>query len=162
MYKRQKPDRLLVLHSGTQPAFAGFGAQRTLATYAVRADGSQVALAELAQSDTKPLLALAAIAKPEDFFAMLRAQGLHLAHTIGLPDHWDFDDWSDRDYDGYTIICTEKDAVKLWQKRIDALAVPLLFIPESAFLARLDALLNALPAARQDVALSSRHGHTTT
>ena len=152
----------LVLHSGTQPAFAGFSAQRTLAEYAVRADGSQIELTKLAQSGPNPLLALAAIAKPQDFFAMLRAQGLHLAHTIALPDHWDFDNWSYRDYDSYTIICTEKDAVKLWQKRIDALAVPLLFIPESAFLARLDALLNALPSARQDVALSSRHGHTTT
>jgi len=152
----------LVLHSGTQPAFAGFGAQRTLAGYALRADGSQIALTELAQSDAKPLLALAAIAKPQNFFAMLRAQGLRLTHTIALPDHWDFDGWSNRDYDGYAIICTEKDAVKLWQKRIDALAVPLRLTPESAFLAKLDALLNALPSARQDLALSSHHGHTTT
>jgi tetraacyldisaccharide 4'-kinase len=117
-----------------------------------------VALAELAQSDTKPLLALAAIAKPEDFFAMLRAQGLHLAHTIALPDHWGFDDWPRHEYEGYTIICTEKDTIKLWQKRIDALAVPLRLTPEPAFLVKLDALLST----RQDLALSSPYGHTTT
>ena len=148
----------LVLHSGAQPAFAGFSAQRTLAEHALRADGSQVALAELAQSDTKPLLALAAIAKPEDFFAMLRAQGLHLAHTIALSDHWGFDDWPLHEYAGYTIICTEKDTIKLWQKRIDALAVPLRLTPEPAFLVKLDALLST----RQDLALSSPYGHTTT
>lgn len=148
----------LVLHSGAHPAFAGHGAQRTLAACAVGADGSQIALTELAHPDNKPLLALAAIARPEEFFAMLRAQGLHLAKSIALPDHWNFDDWSDRDYDSYTVICTEKDAVKLWQKHINALAVPLRLTPESAFLVKLDALLST----RQERALSSRHGHTTT
>lgn len=147
----------MVLHSGAQPAFAGFTAQRTLARYALRADGSPIELATLARPGGKPLLALAAIAKPEDFFTLLRAQGLHLAHTLALPDHHDFNDWPEREYQDYTLICTEKDAVKLWPKQPDALAVPLVFTPETAFLNQFDRLL----AARLTPPLSSPHGHTT-
>ena len=147
----------LVLHTGAHPAFAGFTAQRMLARHAVRADGSQLALDQLAGQDVPPLLALAAIARPEDFFVMLRAQGLRLARTIELPDHYDFNSWSRNEYKGYTVICTEKDAVKLWRQQPDALAVPLLLTPEPAFLAQLDARLArcAMPT------LSLPHGHTT-
>jgi tetraacyldisaccharide 4'-kinase len=147
----------LVLHTGAHPAFAGFTAQRTLARLALRADGSQIALADLARGGEKPLLALAAIAKPEDFFTMLRSQGLNLARTIALPDHYDFDSWIRNEYERYTIICTEKDAVKLWHKQPEALAVPLILTPEPAFVAKLDTLL----AIRLHPTLSSPHGHTT-
>lgn len=150
----------LVLHTGTHPAFAGFTAQRTLARHALRADGSQIALtalSELTRPGAKPLLAVAAIAKPQDFFAMLQAQGLPLAHTIALPDHDDFGNWLRNEYEGYTIICTEKDAVKLWHKQPDALAVALVFTPEPAFMTQFDALL----APRLKPTLSSPHGHTT-
>ncbi|MEO8121806.1 MAG: tetraacyldisaccharide 4'-kinase [Rhodoferax sp.] len=151
----------LVLHTGAHPAFAGFTAQRTLAPYALRADGSQIRLADLAQGGAKPLLAVAAIAKPEDFFSMLRAQGLPLARTIALPDHYSFDSLLRNEYEGYTLICTEKDAFKLWPKQADALAVPLVFTPEPAFLGKLDGLLSVLLAARLNPTLSSPHGHTT-
>lgn len=134
----------LVLHTGAHPAFAGFTAERGLAPYALRADGRQMALTALAQTGTLPLLALAAIAKPEAFFAMLRAQGLPLARTLALPDHYDFDSWQPNEYEGYTLICTEKDAVKLWHKHAAAWAVPLLFKPEPDFLNALDNRLSAL------------------
>lgn len=137
----------LVLHSGTQAAFAGFGVQRTLSPNAVRADGSQIPLAQLAdpnRANAKPLLALAAIAKPENFFALLRAQGLRLARTMALPDHYTFDSWSRNEYGDYTLICTEKDAVKLWPQQVDALAVPLLLSLPAACLARFDALIKKL------------------
>lgn len=139
----------LVLHTGTPPAFAGFCAQRTLSRHALQADGSQQALGDLAGPAglcRKPLLALAAIAKPEDFFAMLRAQGLSLARTLALPDHYDFGSFICNDYAGYTLICTEKDALKLWPLEPDALAVPLLVTPEPAFLTQLDARLDRLLA----------------
>jgi len=134
----------LVLHTGAHPAFGGWTAQRSLAPYARRADGSQVALTDLATKNAKPLLAVAAIAKPEEFFKMLNAQGLTLARTLALSDHYDFNSWSSNEYGGYTVICTEKDAVKLWQHQAEALAVPLIFTPEPAFLAELDALLAKL------------------
>ncbi|MCM2295013.1 tetraacyldisaccharide 4'-kinase [Rhodoferax sp.] len=126
----------LLLHTGQQPAFAGFRASRSLASHALRADGSQVALADLVPG--KPLLALAAIAQPEAFFSMLRAQGLPLADTIALPDHHDFSQWAGNADSVYTVLCTEKDAVKLWTKEPHALAVPLNFEPEPAFWAALD------------------------
>lgn len=132
----------LLLHTGQQPAFAGFRAMRTLASHALRADGSRVALADL--SPGKPLLALAAIAQPEAFFAMLRAQGLTLAATEALPDHHDFSQWSGNADGAYTVLCTEKDAVKLWAKEPAALAVPLDFAPEPAFWSAFDQKLKPL------------------
>lgn len=132
----------LVLHTGQHPRFEGFQAQRTLGAFAYRADGSRVALADLAQApghaDTKPLLALAAIAQPEVFFAMLGAQGVRPARTLSLPDHSDLSDFSSNEYEGYNLICTEKDAVKLWPFRPDALAVPLLCTLPAAFWQALD------------------------
>ena len=152
----------LVLHTGAQPAFAGLTGKRTLAPYAVRSDASRVALHDLARPDGLPLLALAGIAKPEAFFAMLRAQDLPLAHTLALPDHYDFLSYELNEYLGYNVICTEKDAVKLWARQPDALAVPLIFTPEPEFLAQLDARLAIWRAKPPHPPLSSPHGHTTT
>ncbi|MEI7536005.1 MAG: tetraacyldisaccharide 4'-kinase [Comamonadaceae bacterium] len=151
----------LVLHTGSQAAFAGFRARRALADHARRVDGSAVALTDLMAPNAKPLLALAAIAKPEEFFAMLRAAGLKLARTQALPDHDDLSAWSKLDHQTYRVICTEKDAVKLWPVLPDALAIPLLCTPEPDFIARFDSLLSGLLNDRSKAALSSRHGYTT-
>lgn len=125
----------LVLHSGAQPAFAGWRTQRSLADYAVQADGSRVALVSLQGT---PLIAVAAIAQPDRFFSMLRLAGLTLAATQGLPDHYNFDSWSRIQDMRQTVICTEKDAVKLWQYQPDALAVPLVLAIDAGFWAALD------------------------
>ncbi|SDO12186.1 lipid-A-disaccharide kinase [Rhodoferax sp. OV413] len=125
----------LVLHSGAQPAFAGFRARRSLADYAVQADGRRRPLSSLQGT---PLLALAAIAQPQSFFTMLRAAGLSLDQTQALPDHYDFDSWTRIEHLRQTVICTEKDAVKLWRHQPDALAVPLVVELEAGFLAALD------------------------
>ena len=135
---------------GSSAAPHGFVATRRLAEHAVRADGGQLALAELRG---QPLTALAAIARPEAFFAMLRAAGLTLADTLALPDHYAFDSCS-RLLDGrQNLICTEKDAVKLWLHRPDALAVPLRLEVPPAFFAALDDRLAARgyhPASHAD------------
>ncbi|MDQ0071646.1 tetraacyldisaccharide 4'-kinase [Variovorax boronicumulans] len=131
----------LVLHSGERPAFSGgYTATRGLAQDAVASDGKRVPLEALAG---KPLIALAAIARPEGFFDMLRARGLTLTQTIALPDHHDFDAWQRPSGSEYTLLCTEKDAVKLWRKAPDALAVPLHFEPAPEFFAALDAKLSS-------------------
>lgn len=128
--------------AGTAPAFA---LRRGLADHALRADGSSLPLPSLRG---QPVHALAAIARPEDFFGMLRARGLTLARTTALPDHHDFTGWSDGD--GATqggqlpLLCTAKDAVKLWSLRPDALAVPLEVGLDPAFFAAVDARLAAL------------------
>ncbi|MDP1566260.1 MAG: tetraacyldisaccharide 4'-kinase, partial [Polaromonas sp.] len=111
----------LVLHSGALPAFDGFRSTRRLADHALRADGSRLALSSLAGT---PLIALAGIARPQAFFEMLTARGLNLAETRVLPDHYDFDSYPRKSDMGHTLICTEKDAVKLFFRQTDALAVP--------------------------------------
>ena len=146
----------LVLHTGDRPAFGGFRAHRQLAAVALRRDGSALALSDLAARTHPPLLALAAIAKPEEFFGMLRASGLVLGATLALPDHHNFDRWNAKQYQGYTIICTEKDASKLWPYHPDALAVPLLLALEADCLAEIDRWLATWWPAK----ISSTHGHT--
>jgi tetraacyldisaccharide 4'-kinase len=133
--------------SATQPDTPpAFTIQRRLAAYALRADGSQVAMQDIVQ----PVHAVAAIAQPEIFFTMLRAQGLTVAGTSSLPDHYNFSSWSCTIPLGQTLICTQKDAVKLWGSHPQALAVPLVVDIPAAFFA---ALLEKL---------SSPHGHQTT
>ena len=125
-----------VLHTGPAPARTPasqpvFAMQRQLAPYAVRSDGHHVPLAQLKD---RPVHALAAVARPERFFAMLQEQGLQLQHTEALPDHYNFVSWQ-RPADMHELlVCTEKDAVKLWPLQPDALAVPLaLDIPQAFF-----------------------------
>jgi tetraacyldisaccharide 4'-kinase len=115
-------------------------ARRTLAAEAVRADGTRVPLAAL---QGQPLVAVAGIARPEAFFAMLRAAGLTLADTEALPDHCDFEGWQRPANPRETLICTEKDALKLWRRRPDALAMPLDLEALAGFFAALDAALRA-------------------
>ncbi|HSV58038.1 MAG TPA: tetraacyldisaccharide 4'-kinase [Variovorax sp.] len=132
----------LVLHTGDRPAFAaGFRAQRSLAPDAIGRHGDPVALAALAG---RRIVAVAAIAKPQGFFDMLRACGMALERCIALPDHHDFKDWVPQADTGLTVLCTEKDAAKLWRVEPAALAVPLVFQPEPAFFAALDAKLSSL------------------
>ena len=128
-----------VLHTGTESA--GFIVKRQLANYALRADGNRVPLAKL---QGKPLSALAAIAQPEAFFTMLRELGLNVQETIPLPDHYNFDSWLRNTYMGNTLVCTEKDAVKLWQHAPDALAVPLQVDIDPAFFTALHEKLSSL------------------
>lgn len=124
------------------PAFeGGYTATRALAQNAVASDGKRTPLDALAG---EPVIALAAIARPEAFFGMLRARGLTLAETIALPDHYDFEGWQRPAGTGQRLVCTEKDAVKLWPRAPDALAVPLDFAPSPEFFAALDAKLSSL------------------
>lgn len=143
----------LVLHTGNRPAFTGYTARRALAAQAVRIDGSRVDLVALAQ-DGRPLLAVAGTARPQAFFDMLQALGLPLTLTVARPDHDDYAHWQRPLERDYTLLCTEKDALKLWAHHPDALAVPLNFAPEPAFYAALDRLL-------ETTQLSSPHGHPT-
>lgn len=139
----------LVVYPETGSAPGGhapyFELKRQLAHYAVSLDGSHIPLADL---HGMPLCAVAAIAQPEDFFTMLRGCGLQLAQAHALPDHYDFCydfySYSGKPDKGYRVICTEKDAAKLWQHHPDALAVPLHIQLEGGFFAALDALLQKL------------------
>lgn len=148
----------LVLHTGNKPVFAGFRATRTLARHAVSQSGQTFDLAALSANPDKPLFAVAGIAQPEAFFDMLRASRLHLAGTLGLADHADFAAFDTRLANNHTLLCTEKDAAKLWRVAPEALAVPLLQTMDPAFFDALDRLL----APHWGAKLSSRHGQETT
>ncbi len=153
----QRDDRLLVLHTGERPAFSGFTARKNLSSMAHSRDGTQIPLAALHTPGGKPLMAVAGIAQPESFFAMLRARNVPLAATLALPDHCHFDSELINKYEGYRLICTDKDAAKLWPLVPDAVTVSLELQPEVAFFAALDAQVRSLLAAK----LSSAHGHKT-
>jgi tetraacyldisaccharide 4'-kinase len=110
------PPAALVLYNATAPttpwpgaiATRRLGAARPLdAWHAGRADQDRV----LSELRGRPLLAVAGVASPERFFAMLEAQGLTI-ERLPLPDHHDFSilPWPPGTPD---VITTEKDAVKL-------------------------------------------------
>lgn len=145
----QDATRTLLLHTAGAAWPGRFSAHRRLASQLMDASGktrSMVALAEGSQ----PIVAIAAIAKPEAFFAMLRLQGLTLAHTLALPDHDDFSQFARHAAafpSGAVLICTQKDATKLWPQCPQALAAVLEQRSEPAFFQALDALLQAGPAA---------------
>ena len=136
--------------TGVATGITGFTAKRTLADQAVRADGRRIPLSELRGVR---LLAVAGIARPQAFFDMLQARGLVLTRTEALPDHFDFDSWKRPADAGIVLVCTEKDAFKLWSRHPDAWAVPLVLEPEPGFFEALDQQL--------DAKLSLRNGHQT-
>lgn len=140
----------LVLHSDRAVGVEGFIVRRELAQVASRADGSSAPLSDLRG---QPVVAVAAIARPDAFFDMLRARGLQLSRTVPLPDHDDFSGAANALPSGSTLVCTEKDAVKLWRWRPDAWAVALVVGIAPAFWTAFDRLL--------DAKLSSAHGSQT-
>ncbi|HWI78315.1 MAG TPA: tetraacyldisaccharide 4'-kinase [Ramlibacter sp.] len=140
----------LIVRTRETPGIGGFVIERQLARHALRADGTSMPLQQL---KGRRLKALAAIAKPQVFFAMLREEGLALEETIALPDHAVFTHAACAKEDSRELLCTEKDAVKLWRLCPKAWAVPLLLTVDPAFWRRFDSLL--------DAKLSSAHGSQT-
>ena len=163
-YQVNQPRQGLVLHTGQSPAFKGYASTRQLAEFALTSDSHQVALSSL---KGQALTALAGIANPETFFAMLRATGLQLQHTIALPDHFDFSGYVWPVSSDALVLCTEKDAVKLFNSpqfnKCCVLAVPLEFLPEPAFFAAVDALLQPLltRSSQLPLPIGAKNGHET-
>jgi tetraacyldisaccharide 4'-kinase len=131
----------LLVHTGDNGLPGGFQAQRQLAPVAHDAQGRSQALSSLMG---QPVDAVAGLARPEAFFAMLRAAGLQLHQTTALPDHFDYAHGAPAATDR-PLLCTEKDAAKLWQHQPQALAVPLVLTPEAAFWQALDQRLAEKP-----------------
>jgi tetraacyldisaccharide 4'-kinase len=138
----------LVLRPPGLESLGGYAVKRRLAQHAMRADGTRTSLAEL-----RPVVlhAVAGIARPQAFFRMLREAGLPPQSCTALPDHDDFERLEVPP--GVALVCTEKDAVKLWRERPDAWAVPLALEIEPAFWREFDRLV--------DATLSSQDGSQT-
>ena len=159
-YTIGQPGQGLVLHTGQSPAFRGYMSTRNLADHALRANNHQVALSSL---KGQAVIALAGIANPDTFFDMLRARGLQLKKTIGLPDHFDFSGYAWPGSAEDIVLCTEKDAVKLFKlpslKGYNLLSVPLEFSPEPAFLTAVDDQLAPLLAKTSELTSPHEHHH---
>lgn len=143
------PRRVDLVLRTARAGVPGFEVRRRLDCVARRADGTEAPLACLAG---RPVVALAGIAQPDAFFEMLRARGVQPARCIALPDHDRFAALPPG-LESCELVCTEKDAVKLWRHRPDAWAVALQVEVEPAFWAAFDRLLEAK--------LSSAHGSQT-
>ncbi len=130
-----------------------FVVQRQLANFALQANGAERLLSSWGNA---PVQALAGIAKPDAFFAMLREQGLNIQYEQALTDHADLNEieippqWSD-------VFCTEKDAVKLWNEHPYVWAVPLKVNLPEALLIGIDQELTHVQQAK----LSLPNGHKT-
>ena len=141
----------LVLCHGEPKGIRGYAMHRRLADWAERADGTRVELSALRGERLK---AIAGTASPGMFFRMLRERAINFVEWDALPDHYAFNEPRPADERGYTLLCTEKDAAKLWRHRPDAWAVPLQVRIDAAFFSALDRLLDAK-------LLSSPHGSET-
>jgi len=155
----QSAHSLLVLNTSGTSAPGQWSARRALCTLARDRHGSSTPLSALNAPGRPPVAAVAGIARPEVFFSMLRETGLVLARTQALPDHFDFRQADTAFWSEMQLVCTEKDAPKLWAIAPSALSVALEQTLEPAFLAEVDRRITAHCAARQAARLSSRHGH---
>jgi len=129
----------LLIHTSTRSLTDGFSSQRQLSDQAINAKGDVISLQSLKKEAVN---AVAAIAQPQAFFAMLKASGLQLAGQYSLPDHDSFEGWTPPN-SGPILLCTEKDARKLWTSCPQAFAIRLLFEPEPAFWMALDKQVHA-------------------
>jgi tetraacyldisaccharide 4'-kinase len=130
-------DLLLHTHQRTFPE--GFESRRELSSFALTSEGQQVPLADLKLT---PVEVVSGIAKPEAFLAMLEQKQFQIRHSTALPDHDNFQTWQPS-HPELPLLCTEKDAVKLWARFPHALAIPLVFEPETAFWKTFDQLFQS-------------------
>lgn len=144
----------LIVRSAEVPDLNGFVCRRRLADQARAADGSPVALTDLRG---QRLQALAGIAKPAQFFDMLRQRGLILERTTGFADHHAFSAADLPQDTAVTVLMTEKDAVKLMPlaARLPQgprlLAVPLELEPDPNLWRELESRLKARQQATHPI-----------
>lgn len=141
----------LVLHTGNAP-MGGFRSVRQLANEACNARGQTRPLSSWTE---QPISALAGIAHPDRFFAMLTQHGLTLRARHALSDHasaHELEAALQQIPAGEPVLCTEKDAVKLWPTHPDVWAVPLRTTLPDALLNQIDGWLTSrlsLPHGQQ-------------
>lgn len=150
----------LIASFGAPTSLGGYACARRLAASARAADGSAVALHTL---QGLRLQAWAGIAKPTQFFDMLRASGLQLEATRAWPDHHNYSAAELPDDPNLTLLITEKDAVKLMPlarpQSPRLLSVGLEIEPESAFFEALASSMRSWPQSAHPI--PSPHGHPT-
>jgi len=129
----------LLLHTHQRTLTEGFESRRELSAFALTSQGEKMPVADL---KLKPVEVVSGIAKPEAFLAMLAQGQFQIRHSSALPDHDRFESWKPL-HPELRLLCTEKDAVKLWTSFPQALAMPLVFEPETAFWQAFDQLFQS-------------------
>lgn len=145
----------LILDSAPAPQAGHHAVARVLADQLVRADGSKRPLSSL---HDQPVVAVAGIANPNQFFTMLRERGLRLLYAQALPDHHDFRGWSRPVPTDVPLIFTEKDATKLWSTHPEGWAAPLEVVLAPQFLSAFDQLLSARLSLKASRQTEAHHG----
>ncbi|MDQ6681598.1 MAG: tetraacyldisaccharide 4'-kinase, partial [Pseudomonadota bacterium] len=110
----------------------------------------------------RPVLAVAGVARPERFFAMLREAGVDIV-PLSLADHCDYAvlPWPSGTTD---VVVTEKDAVKLEPSRVGGTRVwvaALDFVPAATFDAEVLRLLGPATPTTFASTSASAHGNST-
>jgi tetraacyldisaccharide 4'-kinase len=148
-------EKLLLINTGKKPVAGQFQAHRSLGEGLKDIHGHTVAWSQLHHWQGLPLKALAGIARPEVFFRMLREQGVVLDQTQALPDHFDIGRATLAAMQPCQIICTEKDASKVWAYDSSALSSELIQTLEPEFFDALERQIAQPESAR----LSLDYGH---
>ncbi len=128
----------LLLHTQHRTLAEGFESTRQLSAQAINGLGQSIELTALQNQSVE---VVCGIAKPQAFAHMLNERGIQIAQLHALPDHANFSNWH-ASHPHLKLLCTEKDAIKLWATHPEAFAVPLLFEPELSFWQAFDALVN--------------------
>ena len=127
----------LLLHTQHRTLAEGFESTRQLSAHAINGLGQSIELNALQNQFVE---VVCGIAKPQAFAQMLTARGIQIAQLHALPDHANFSNWQ-ASQPQLKLLCTEKDAIKLWASHPKAFAVPLEFEPELSFWQAFDALV---------------------
>jgi len=127
----------LLLHTQHRTLAEGFESTRQLSAHAINGLGQSIELTALQNQFVE---VVCGIAKPQAFAQMLTERGIQIAQLHALPDHANFSNWQ-ASQPQLTLLCTEKDAIKLWASHPEAFAVPLQFEPELSFWQAFDALV---------------------
>jgi tetraacyldisaccharide 4'-kinase len=108
---QQRPEHQPSAECPMPPGLPRFEATRSLSPMAINGLGEARAWADWGNT---PISAVAGVARPEVFFDMLRQGGLKALITHALPDHASLDDYGDWAFRDTPLLCTDKDAVKLF------------------------------------------------
>ena len=107
----QRPEHQPSAECPMPPGLPRFEATRSLSPMAINGLGEARAWADWGNT---PISAVAGVARPEVFFDMLRQGGLTALSTHALPDHASQDDYAAWASHDTPLLCTDKDAVKLF------------------------------------------------
>jgi tetraacyldisaccharide 4'-kinase len=132
-----------VINTTLSPKIAGHLAKKNLSKRVISEKGEIKNLSDFIDLQQN-CCAVAGTAQPQGFFSMLADRGLDQLQTLSLPDHASLEHYRSSVPNGKIILCTEKDAVKLWPHFENVWAVPLDIELEPDFLSAFDQTLARL------------------